>query len=332
MAPNGTVVPGGPNMNAPLLPSLALGALVLSAAGAATAADATPLEERVTRTSEGLARDHAADELRDPQSLETTRRAAADIEQKPRTGTGASAKGLSSTRSVYGDSYIYDASTTLFDDFDGDGYYHYLRVRLDADTVFTYSYVYAEIYLSADGNAWEHLYTTKDFAVWGADPNDDYEVETELVSGYSTGLYDVLIQLYDADTGTLVDEFGPSESSALSLLPLEDSARDGVIAPAPDSHSHGGGGAFSWLVLPGLLGALLLKRRAQRRRPLLYTRRTPTRQLREDQGDFVTLEAKLDWLAGRTRFDDSRLAAARCGAARPRSRDRARHGGPVPRP
>ncbi len=133
--------------------------------------------------------------------------------------------------------------------------------------VYSYSYVYAEIYVSADGNAWEHLYTTKDFAVWGSDPDDDYEVETELVSGYSTGLYDVLIELHDADDGTLLDEFGPSESSALSLLPLEDSGRDGVLAPPPDAHSHGGGGAFSWLTLPGLIVAVVAKRRRRTATP-----------------------------------------------------------------
>ena len=43
-----------------------------------------------------------------------------------------------------------------------------------------------------------------------SDPDDDYEVETELVAGYSTGRYDVLIELYDAATGVLVDEFGPT--------------------------------------------------------------------------------------------------------------------------
>jgi MYXO-CTERM domain-containing protein len=160
-----------------------------------------------------------------------------------------------------GDSWIYDATTTAFVDRDNDGYYRYLRVRLDADTIYTYSYVYAEIYISADGNAWEHLYSTKDFAVWGTDPDDDYEVETELVSGYSTGLYDVLIELYDADTGLFLDEFGPDESPDFSLLPLEDSSRDGSLAQPPDSHSDGGGGAVSWLTLPGLLGALLLRRR-----------------------------------------------------------------------
>ena len=168
---------------------------------------------------------------------------------------------FSSTKSAYGDTYVYDATADLFSDHDGDGYFHRLRVRFDADTLFTSSVVYAEIYVSADGNAWEHLYTTKDFTVWGTDPNDDYEVETDLVSGYSTGLYDVLIELHDAADSTLLDEYGPNESPQFSQRPLEDSARDGLVAPPPDSGGHGGGGAVSWLMLPGLLGALVLKRR-----------------------------------------------------------------------
>ena len=245
-------------MNAPLLPSLALAGFVLGANVYAAPLAAQP-EERVTRSAAGPASDHAADELRDPTSFETVRRKLGEVPVKPRAAPGS--KGFDSLKAMYGDSWIYEATTELFSDRDEDGYFRYLRVRFDADTVFTYSYVYAEIYLSADGTAWEHLYSTDDFAIWGSDPEDDYEVETELVSGYSTGLYDVLIELYDADTGELVDEFGPNESADFSVLPLEDSGRDGVIEPPPDSHSHGGGGAVSWLGLAGLLGALALRRR-----------------------------------------------------------------------
>jgi len=245
-------------MNAALLPSLAIAALALTA-NPAPAQDASGAQERVTRTSEGFARDHAGDELRDPKSFQTTRRVAADVVQKPRITV--TAKAFSSTKSAYGDTYVYDATTDLFSDHDGDGYFHHLRVRFDADTLFTSSVVYAEIYISADGNAWELLYTTKDFTVWGSDPNDDYEAEVDLVSGYSTGLYDVLIELHDAADGTLLDEYGPNESPLFSQQPLEDSARDGLVAPPPDSGGHGGGGAVSWLMLPGLLGALALKRR-----------------------------------------------------------------------
>ncbi len=244
-------------MNASLLPSLAVAALAFTA-NAAPAPD-TGAEERVTRTSEGFASDHAADELRDPKGFQTTRRAAADVAQKPRvTVTG---KGFSSTKSALGDTYVYDATTDLFSDHDGDGYFHHLRVRFDPDSLFTSSAVYAEIFVSADGNAWEHLYTTKDFTVLGSDPNDDYEVETDLVSGYSTAQYDVLIELHDAADSTLLDEYGPNESPKFSLLPMEDRARDGVLEDSGDHGGHGGGGAVSWLMLPGLLAALVVKRR-----------------------------------------------------------------------
>jgi hypothetical protein len=254
-------------MNALLLPSLAIATLAL-AAGAHAAPEADAAATRVTRSAEGPASDHGVDELREPQSFVTTERGADEIATKPRRST---VKGIQSTASI-GDSWIYDASTAVFVDDDYDGYYRYLRVRFDADTIYSYSYVYVEIYISADGNAWEHLYTTNDFAIWGSDPDDDYEVETELVSGYSTGLYDVLIELYDADTGEFLDEFGPNESPDFSLLPLEDSGRDGALPPPPPpgpppspleplGDGHGGGGALSWLTLPGLLGALIWRRR-----------------------------------------------------------------------
>jgi hypothetical protein len=210
----------------------------------------------VTRNAAGSVSDHAADELRDPASFETQRRRPGEIAVKPRN----SGKGAQSLR-TFGDSWVYEATTDLFADSDGDGYYRFLRVQFDVDTIFTHAWVYAEIYLSADGTAWEHLYSTQDFEVFGSDPDDDYEVETELVSGYSTGLYDLLIEIYDADTGELVDEFGPNESPEFSLLPLEDSGRDGVIVDPPISHSRGGGGAVSWLALGGLLGALAWRRR-----------------------------------------------------------------------
>jgi hypothetical protein len=254
-------------MNAHLLPSLAIASLALmTSAHAAPEADAAAA--RVTRSAEGPVGDHAADELREPQSFTVTRRDIDEVVTKPRASTR---KSIQSAASITpGDSWIYDASTALFVDDDYDGYYRYLRVRLDADTIYTVAYVYAEIYISADGNAWEFLYGTNDFPIWGTDPDDDYEVETELVSGYSTGRYDVLVELYSADTGEFLDEYGPNESPYFSVLPLEDSERDGAPpppTPAPPSSpiellgDDGGGGAISWLTLPGLLGALLWRRR-----------------------------------------------------------------------
>jgi len=244
-------------MKARLLAPLAAVSFLLGT-NLGTAQTAAGTEERVTRSAAGPSSDHAADELRDPTSFELLRRQPTEITVKPRVS--GSGKGLQSLK-AFGDSWIYDATTDLFADRDSDGYYSYLRVQLDADTIYDETYVYAEIYVSADGTAWEHLYSTNDFAIWGSDPDDDYEVETELVSGYSTGLYDVLIELYDADTGELLDEYGPNESPLFSVVPLEDSTRDGLVAPLPPVYDDGGGGAFSWLALAGLLSALTLRRR-----------------------------------------------------------------------
>src|SRR5262245_33421268 len=171
-------------MNARLLASLAIASLGV-AAHSATGQSAAGTEERVTRSSAGHASEHASDELRDPSSFELIRREPGEIEVKPRT----SGKGTNRLR-AFGDSYVYEATTDAFADRDADGYFRYLRVRFDVDSIYNSSWVYAEIYLSADGNSWEHLYSTKDFEVFGADPDDDYEVETELVSGYVAGLYD----------------------------------------------------------------------------------------------------------------------------------------------
>src|SRR5262245_38168704 len=243
-------------MNIATLPVLVIASLSTATALAA--------EDRVTRTTEGFAADHAADELRDPLTLRERRTPAAKVVTKPRGDEG---RVQPQTATVsFGDSWIFEASVETFYDNDGDGYFHYLRVRFDADTVNTMSNVYAEIYLSADGEAWEFLTDTKDFTIWGTAPDDDYEVETELVSGYSTGKYDVLIELHDSQEGVLIDEFGPRESAELAVLPLEDSARDGIVPPPPPpvdtDDDDGGGGAVSWLALLSLAGAAFARRRA----------------------------------------------------------------------
>ena len=248
-------------MNARLLASLAAASFVLGSSVCAAQTTAAGTEERVTRSAEGRGTDHPADELRDPTTYELKRRKPGEIAVKPRAT--ASSKGMQKPMGS-GESWIYDATTDVYVDTDADGYYRFLRVRLDADTIHTMMDVYAEIYLSADGTSWELLYSTKDFTIWGTDDDDDYEVETELVSGYSTGLYDVLVELYDSESGEFLDEYGPNESPDFSMLPLEDSGRDGIVVAQPPVtiiNEGGGGGAVSWLALAGLAGALALRRK-----------------------------------------------------------------------
>jgi hypothetical protein len=151
------------------------------------------------------------------------------------------------------DHWIYDADVVLFDDFDSDGFYRFLSVRIDADSLSDSAYVYAELYLSPDGTNWELYHTTEDFWIGGETADDELYVETELVTGYPTGYYDLLIELYDADFGTYSDEFGPLQSDGFALLALEDASQDPKPVAVTVTVDEGGGGAFSWVWLPALL-------------------------------------------------------------------------------
>jgi len=216
---------------------------------------AATTQDRIVRSA-GDYRDSSQDSReRDPLKLDESRTAAGHVATKSKTEDWAY---LAS--GIFGDQWIYDAGVELYDDFDGDGYYRYLLVWLDADTYLEDTYVYAVLYLSIDGEIFEEYAATDDFLISGSSSFDEYEIETELVSGYPAGYYDVLIELYDADHGILVDEFGPVESSELSLLPLEDAEYDGAEVVVSISHGHGGGGAVSWLLLPGLLAVAMRRR------------------------------------------------------------------------
>ncbi len=86
---------------------------------------------------------------------------------------------------------------------------------------------------------------------------------TELMSGYPTGDYDLLIELFDAVDHSFLTGFGSDETSALSFLPLEDFNRDAPIDDIPIALSHGGGGAVDAWTISILL--LLLVVRAARK-------------------------------------------------------------------
>ena len=153
------------------------------------------------------------------------------------------------------DHWIYDADVELYDDFDEDGFHHFLSVRIDADSWRSSAWVFAELYLSADGINWEHYHSTEDFWIGGETGDDEFFVDTELLSGYPKGYYDLLIELYDADYGSFSDEFGPAQSEGMALLPLEDKTQDPRPVEVIVVEGEGGGGSISWLLVPALLAA-----------------------------------------------------------------------------
>lgn len=120
-----------------------------------------------------------------------------------------------------GEISIFDASTELVSDFDYDGFHHRFSVSIDADTIHETSYVYAKLYLSYEGGPWNHYATSNNYHIYGDSALDSFVIETELANGFSTGYYDVRIELYDADLGDWLLSYGPYDDTSLSNLPLE---------------------------------------------------------------------------------------------------------------
>jgi len=83
------------------------------------------------------------------------------------------------------------------------------------------------------------------------------------MSGYSTGSYDLLIELFDSYDGAFIASFGPEDSSGLAFLPLEDFGRDAPVIEqrVVVTHSGGGGAIGIWLLL-GLLAVRVVSRKS----------------------------------------------------------------------
>jgi len=177
--------------------------------------------------------------------------------------SGSLDSGAAITQSGSLDFWIYDADVQLFNDDDRDGFFHGIDLLFDADTTYSAAEVYAVVYLSLDFGPWNEYGITEDFWIFGASGTDEYVLVTELMSGYPTGDYDLLIELFDAVENSFLTSFGPDETSALSFLPLEDFNRDAPIDDIPIAVSHGGGGgADAWTI--GILLLLLVVRTARK--------------------------------------------------------------------
>jgi hypothetical protein len=154
--------------------------------------------------------------------------------------------------------WFYDVAVTLFADADRDGYFWGIDLRFDADTSYAAADVFAVLYLSYEGGPWNEYAETEDITLFGTSAFDDYIVETELVSGYPKGEYDILIELYDAYDGSFLASIGPEDTSELSYLPLEDSTRDSSGNTQVVVNS--GGGSLGWLLLFALLAVRMTLR------------------------------------------------------------------------
>lgn len=193
------------------------------------------------------------------------------------------AKGLASTSStssssqsvVYSSSFyhsfsIYTGYSQLITDIDEDGYYQTFSVVFDADLLSPMAneqaVVYADLYLSQNGGPWVLYFSTDDFVITGENTDDEFEVVTELDSGYVPDYYDVLIDLYEVGYSDVVATYSSNDSNELYALPLESSDYDPEYieveyVEVEYYEKHSGGGI--WLLFGALLalGVRLLKLR-----------------------------------------------------------------------
>lgn len=163
-------------------------------------------------------------------------------------------------RSLYHDFSVYDGYSVLFDDLDYDGFYQTFSVIFDAD-VHTYAgadqaAIYAEIYLSRNGGPWEYLHTTDSFTIYGESTEDEYEVMTNLATGYPSDYYDVLIDVYEVGYSDIVATYSSDDTNNLYALPLESNNYD-VVEYYEEHHAHGG--SSSTLLLSLIVLALALR-------------------------------------------------------------------------
>ena len=178
---------------------------------------------------------------------------------KTRGGQFKTGLGTTQSQSASVDFWFYEADVVLFNDDDNDGYFHGIDLLFDVDTNFISADVYALLYLSLDGGPWNEYAETETFTIFGSTATDEYVLVTELMAGYSTGSYDILVELFDANDNAFLSSFGPDETSALAFLPLGDFGFDSPIVPAQVvvNHGHGGGGAMDCWFLSACILLLL---------------------------------------------------------------------------
>lgn len=152
-----------------------------------------------------------------------------------------------------------DAKVFLSGDADRDGHFYGVKVELNLDLDSAGADVFTRLLISYEGGPWNRLYTSQVFHLEGRNHNDTFVIDTILDSGYPSGIYDLLIEVFDSRSGDWLLSHGPNEDRALRTLPLESITHDRVGgASASGTHlQYGiyGSGSLGWVSLLLLFSA-----------------------------------------------------------------------------
>jgi hypothetical protein len=116
--------------------------------------------------------------------------------------------------------WIFDSWVEFFRDNDSDGYYNHFSVEFDVDTEYSSAEVYAILYLGKN-EVFKEYHTTSNFNIFSDNSDDSFVVESELLNGFPSDEYEVLVEVYDAYNNELVAVFDGNDDADLYLLSLE---------------------------------------------------------------------------------------------------------------
>ncbi len=230
-----------------------MGCLLLAWFGLApVVAAAETQDQRLTRSIDYASHSERLPELEEllPEPLSRLRQ----VGYRQPQGPGGLRQARSSCQCVLPDVQIFETRVELIWDADEDGFYHQFSLSFDADTDRASSWVFAKLYVSYEGGPWNYLHTSRSFQLVDRSTTDEYTIETALDRGYPTGYYDLLLELYDADSGSFLTSVGPHDDLDFYALPLEDQTQDPWSYSDSgyefSSYVYGGGGLnLGWLAI-----------------------------------------------------------------------------------
>jgi hypothetical protein len=155
--------------------------------------------------------------------------------------------------------WFYDSEVDYLNDPDYDGYFSGFALTFDIDTVYSAAPVYAVVYLGTNDN-YQAIYVTQVFYLYGDSSDDTLVLENNLMSGFPSHDYDLLIEVFDANSDELLITADYYTDSDLSYVSLESSEHEIIYSePGVVIVTEHGGSLSAWILVIGLMFSLSLR-------------------------------------------------------------------------
>jgi len=157
---------------------------------------------------------------------------------------------------------MYELSFELSNDLDGDGYYTDLAVQFDADAPGQQQWVYARISLLDSYGQWYEIKQTAAFMLNDYSSSDRYATRIMLDYGFAPDRYQLAIELYDADTNSLLLTSTSPQGTPVKVESADYDNAYYSVTVEESYYASGSGGSLDICMLVALvLVALVVGRR-----------------------------------------------------------------------